>query len=118
MLPGGKAIWSGPGEFPRLSPDGGRLAFVRNESVVVRDLKTAGERGYLRGEKAKGLGAWSPDGRLLPVGAWKSRLALEKKLFILDTDSGMSYPNGSLGDGDYGNWASWVSPWFLSVAGR
>jgi hypothetical protein len=108
-LPGGKPIFSSAGRFPRLSPDGTLLAYVSGGRLLVRSLATGNERQYLPGARTMGVGRWSPDGQFLPAGAWTRLVALEKRLVIVDLNSGRYDTVGTLGDGDYGTEVSWIS---------
>jgi hypothetical protein len=108
-LPRGKPIFSSVGRFPRLSPDGALLAYVSGGRLLVRSLASGNERQYLPGVRAMGVGQWSPDGQFLPAGAWTRVIALDKRLVIVDMNSGRYDTVSALGDGDYGTEVSWIS---------
>jgi hypothetical protein len=108
-LPGGRPIFSSAGRFPRLSPDGSVLAYISSGRLLARSLATGNEREYLPGVRTMGVGQWSPDGQFLPAGAWTRLVALEKRLVIVDINSGRYDAVGTLGDGDYGTEVGWIS---------
>jgi hypothetical protein len=113
-LPSGRTVYGGAGRFPRLSPDGTQLAFVLNERLFIRSLASETEREPLRKTRVMGVGGWSPDGRFLAAGAWTRRFAFEKRAIILDTTTGLCAQAGTLGDGDWGLKAGWVSTKLLA----
>ena len=108
-IPDGKTIYAGPGRFPRLSPDGRRLAFVEKEKLGIHSFADGSTVQLLKGKRVKGVGGWSPDGRFLLAGAWTTALALEKRQIIVDTTTGEYAVIGKLGEGDYGNQFAWIS---------
>jgi WD40-like Beta Propeller Repeat len=110
-IPSGKTIYAGPGRFPRLSPDGKRLAFVNKEMICIHSFGDGSTRRLLKGKRVKGVGGWSPDGRFLLAGAWTrpKLLAWEKRQVIVDTTTGEYSVIGTLGEGDYGTHFGWVS---------
>lgn len=110
-IPNGRTMYAGPGSSPRLSPDGKRLAFVRNETVWVYSFS---DRSIVKMHKAKrvrGVGAWSPDGRFLLAGAWirPMWLAFDKRQIIIDVKTGEYAIIGNLYEGDWGSQYAWVS---------
>jgi hypothetical protein len=113
-IPGGKTVYAGPGRFPKLSPDGTRLAFIDEERLTVRSLVDGSSKVYLPGTRVMGAGGWSPDGRYLAAGAWTTRVALEKRQIVVDMLSGDYAVVGKLGEGDYGYQFAWVSVKLLS----
>lgn len=79
VRPGGRGLrrLTRHGFEPAWSPDGRRLAFVRNHAIYVLDLATQRTRRIARGLSATAL-AWSPDGRRLAYtlfdgGLWIAR---------------------------------------------
>lgn len=107
-IPSGKSVYAGPGRFPRLSPDGKRLAFVNKEMIWIHSF-VDGLTVRLPVKRVKGVGGWSPDGRFLLAGAWTTVLAFEKRQIIVDTTTGKYAVIGKLEDGDYGSQLAWVS---------
>ncbi|SRR6266571_673645 len=108
-IPSGKTVYAGHGRFPRLSPDGKRLAFVDQDKLWLHSFVDGSTLQLLKGKRVKGVGGWSPDGRFLLAGAWTTLLAFEKRQIIVDTTTGEYAVIGKLGDGDYGNQFAWVS---------
>ena len=108
-LPSGNPVYSGVGRFPRLSPDGRNLAFIRGERLYLRTLFESSEIQLLGGKRVMGIGGWSPDGRFLLAGAWTKLLAFEKRQIVIDTRTGRFAELGRLGEGDYGNLSRWIS---------
>jgi TolB protein len=49
--------------FPRWSPDGARIAFVRNESLQLLNFASGEVRSLVSGGQIQDAPAWSPDGR-------------------------------------------------------
>lgn len=109
QIPSGNSIYAGSGRFPKLSPDGKRLAYVERERLYVHSLADGSSRELLRGARVMGSGGWSPDGRFLAAGAWTKRIALEKRQIIVDTANGDYGAFGTLGEGDYGDEFVWIS---------
>ena len=109
-IPSGKTVYAGPGRFPRLSPDGKRLAFVDKGKLWVHSF-TDRSTVQLPVKRVKGIGGWSPDGRFLIAGAWTRPmwLAWEKREVIVDTKSGKYAVIDQLGEGNYGNYFAWIS---------
>jgi hypothetical protein len=114
-IPSGKTLFTGAGRFPRLSPDGKRLAFVSKEKLWIHTFAN-GSTAPLPIKRVKGIGGWSPDGRFLLAGAWirPMFLAWEKRQIIVDTTSGEYAVIGTLGEGDYGNDFAWISTKLLA----
>lgn len=108
-IPSGKTVYTGPGRFPELSPDGERLAFVNKGMIWIHSLVDGSTVQLLKGKRVKGIGSWSPDGRFLPAAAWTTPLALEKRRIIVDITTGKYAVVGKLGEGDYGSYFAWVS---------
>lgn len=108
-IPSGKSVYTGPGRFPRLSPDGKRIAFVDNDKLMIHTFADGSTIQLLKGKRVKGVGGWSPDGRFLLAGAWTTALAFEKRKIIVDTTTGDYAVIGKLGEGDGGNRFAWVS---------
>jgi hypothetical protein len=109
-IPGGKTVFSAKGRFPRLSPDGARLAFVSGDRLLIRSLSDASIPDPVFNAHVMGIGGWSPDGRFLLAGAWTKRLAFEKRQIVFDTVSGQYAEIRKMGEGDYGDAFAWVSP--------
>jgi hypothetical protein len=110
-IPSGRTVYTGPGTSPRLSPDGKRLAFVRNQSVWIYSFSDGSTVPLNKEKRVTGLGAWSPDGRFLLAGAWTRPmlLALEKRQIIIDVKTGEYESIGTLSEGDWGSHYAWVS---------
>jgi hypothetical protein len=108
-IPSGKTVYSSPGRFPKLSPDGMRLAFVKQEHLCLRLLSSDTTSELLPGVRVMGVGSWSPDGRYLLGGAWTRRLAFAKRQVVIDSTTGQYAEIGKLGEGDYGDQFAWVS---------
>jgi len=104
-----RTIYRGAGRFPRLSPDGTRVAFVRNERLFIRLLTTGRDYEPIPETRVVGVGEWSPDGRFLSAGAWTRRFAFEKRVIIVEAATGRYAEVGTLGDGDWGAKTGWVS---------
>jgi hypothetical protein len=113
-IPNGKTVYAGSGSFPRLSPDGKRLAFVNDDKLMIHSFADGSTVQLLKGKRVKGIGSWSPDGRFLLAGAWTTVLALEKRKIVIDTTTGDYAVIGKLGEGDYGNNLAWVSTKLLN----
>jgi len=108
-IPSGKSVYAGPGRFPRLSPDGKRLAFIEKDTLRIHSFVDGSTVQLLKGKRVKGVGGWSPDGRFLLAGAWTTLLAFEKRQIIIDTTTGEYAVIGKLGEGDYGAQYAWIS---------
>lgn len=108
-IPSGKTVYIGPGRFPKLSPNGTRLAFIHQEHLYIRSLVDSASKEFLPGVRVMGSGGWSPDGRFLAAGAWTKQLAFEKRQIIVDTTTGEYGVIGKLGEGDYGDEFEWIS---------
>jgi hypothetical protein len=111
----GKTVYAGPGRFPRLSPDGKRLAFVHKDKLWIHSFADGSTVRLLKGQRVKGVGGWSPDGRFLLAGAWTAVLAFEKRQIIVDTTADEYAVIGKLGEGDYGDQFAWVSLKLLTL---
>jgi hypothetical protein len=108
-IPSGKTLYTGPGRFPRVSPDGTRMAFVNKETIWVHSFADGSTKELSKVKRVKGLGGWSPDGRFLLAGAWDTLPSFEKRQIIVDTDVGEYAILGELGEGDYGTQLAWIS---------
>lgn len=102
------------GRFPRLSPDGKRIAFVDDDKLMIHSFADTSTIQLLKGKRVKGLGGWSPDSRFLLASAWTTEFALEKRQTIVDTATGESAVIGKLGEGDYGLYYVWASSKLLT----
>jgi Tol biopolymer transport system component len=101
-------IFEGGGRFPRISPDGRRVAFVTTgHSLIVVHMDNGSQAELLRRYRVDGVGAWSPDQSLLLAGAWTS-ISLYKRLLAVDTNSGEFAELGRLGEGDFGSEINWI----------
>lgn len=109
QIPGGETAYAGPGRFPRLSPDGKRLAFVNKDKLWIHSFVDGTTKQMMKGKRVKGVGGWSPDGRFLLAGAGTTMLTLTKRQIIVDTVTGEHASIGKLGEGDYGSHFAWVS---------
>jgi len=105
----GKRVISCRGRFPRLSPDGARLAFVSENRLIIRPLSDSSIPELVSNAHVMGVGGWSPDGRFLLAGAWTKRFAFEKRQIVFDTVSSQYAEIGKLGEGDYGDAFAWIS---------
>lgn len=108
-IPNGKTVYTGSGRFPRLSPDGKRLAFVDKDKLLIYSFVDGSTKQLLKGKRVKGVSSWSPDGRFLLGAAWTKVLALDKSQIVVDTATDEYAVIGKLGEGDYGTHVSWVS---------
>lgn len=108
-IPSGRSVYAGSGRFPRLSPDGKRLAFVNKETIWIHSFADGSTVQLLKGKRVKGVGGWSPNGRFLLAGAWTMSLAWEKRQIIVDTRTDEYAVIGKLSEGDYGDEFAWVS---------
>lgn len=113
-IPTGNTVFDGPGRFPKLSADGKRLAFIKDERLYVSALDEGVSKEVLPGVRVMGAGSWSPDGSFLAAGAWTSSLALEKRQIVVEIPSGDYAIVGKLGDGDYGDQFAWMSAKLVS----
>jgi hypothetical protein len=110
-IPYGKTVFAGPGRFPRVSPDGARLAYVDNDRLMMRSFADGSTIQLIKGTRVKGLGGWSPDGHFLLAGAWTGsmRLAWDKGQIVVDTKTDKYAVIDKLGEGDFGDQFAWVS---------
>jgi hypothetical protein len=108
-IPTGKTVYTSTGRFPRLSPDGKRLAFVNDDRLLIHSFADGTTVQLLKGQPVKGIGGWSPDGRFLLAGAWTKIAGRAKKQIIIDTSLDKYGVIGELGEGNYGTEAKWVS---------
>jgi WD40 repeat protein len=108
-IPSGKSVYTGQGSFSRLSPDGKRLAFIKEGMIWIYSFADGSTVKLLKGKRVKGLGGWSPDGRYLLAGAYTSMLALVKRQIIVDTTTGKYAVIDKLGEGNYGTTFAWIS---------
>lgn len=108
-IPSGDTVFKGRGSYPRLSPDGDRLAFIRDDRLFIRSLDDGSTKEFLAGTTVKGAAGWSPDGRYLLAGAWTRSLSSRKWLVALDTTSGRYAEMSALGEGDFGTHLQWIS---------
>lgn len=117
-IPSGMSAYEGPGRFPKLSPDGKRLAFIEREQLYIRSLADGSSRQLLPGKRVMGSGGLSPDGRFLTAGAWTTELAFEKRQIVIDTGTGDYSVLGKLGEGNYGDDFAWISTKLLTEKER
>jgi hypothetical protein len=103
----GNRIFAAAGRFPTLSPDGRELAYVSNGRLWITELTTGKEGSLLRGCQTDGVGAWSPDGRLLLVGS-VPRASLSRKLVVVHGASDEFLELIQLSEGDFANQCAWV----------
>jgi plasmid stability protein len=110
-IPSGRTMYAGPGSSPRLSPDGKRLAFVRDKAVWIYSFSDRSIVKMHKAKRVKGVGGWSPDGRFLLAGAWIRPMlfAFDKRQIIIDVKTGEYAIIGNLYEGDYGGQYEWVS---------
>jgi hypothetical protein len=105
----GETLHTGPGRYPRLSPDGKYLAFISGERLYVRSLADGSTRQLLSAMRVVGIGAWSPDSRFLPAGVWISPLALDKSQVVVEMTSGKYGEIERLSEGDDGHHFAWIA---------
>jgi hypothetical protein len=106
--------YDGSGRFPRISPDGGTLAFVDNKQALWRVTLSGGPpKRLMRGWAVPGAGAWSPDGRFLLAGA-RTSLYYFDELVVIDSANDSFAPIGSLGEGNQGPLFSWIKRTLLA----
>jgi hypothetical protein len=106
--------YGGSGRFPRISPDGGTLAFVDNKQALWRVTLSGGPpKRLMRGWAVPGAGAWSPDGRFLLAGA-RTSLYYFDELVVIDSANDSFAPIGSLGEGNQGPLFSWIKRTLLA----
>jgi hypothetical protein len=108
-IPSGRSVYTGTGQFPRLSPDGTRLAYIDKDRLYLRSLSSGTAEELLSGTRVTGIGTWSPNGRFLPAGAWTKLLALDKRQIIIDTTTGSFGAVDVLQEGDAGTNYGWIS---------
>jgi len=108
-IPSGRSVYVTAGRFPRLSPDGKRIAFVDNDKLMIYSFTEGSTIQLMKGKRVKGLGGWSPDSRFLLASAWTTEFALAKRQTIVDTTTGEYAVIGSLVEGDYGLYYVWAS---------
>jgi hypothetical protein len=109
-IPGGRSVFAGAGWYPRISPDGKRLAFVDDKDKLwIYSFADGSKIQLLKGKSVKGVGGWSPDGRFLLAGAWTTLFAFSKRQIIIDTTTGEYAVIGKLGEGNYGTQYAWIS---------
>jgi WD40-like Beta Propeller Repeat len=108
-IPNGNTVYSGEGSFPRLSPDGKRLAFINGDRLYIRSMADGTTIKLFPRMRVKGLGGWSPDGRFLLAGAWTKLLAFYKRQIVVDTTTREYGVIDTLGEGDYGEKFKWIS---------
>lgn len=113
----GSTVYSGPGRFPKVSPDGKHVAFVNQDALYLRSLENSALTRLLPNTRVMGTGAWSPDGRFLLAGAWTMPVALDKREIVIDTQTSEYTVIGKLGDGDYGDGLVWVSTKLMGERG-
>jgi hypothetical protein len=108
-IPNGNTVYSGEGSFPRLSPDGKRLAFINGDRLYIRSMADGTTIKLFPRMRVKGAGGWSPDGRFLLAGAWTKLLAFDKRQIVVDTTTQEYGVIDTLGEGDYGEKFKWIS---------
>ena len=108
-IPSGRNVYEISGRFPRLSPDGKRIAFVDDDKLMIHSFADGSTNQLFKGKEVKGLGGWSPDGRFLLASAWITESVLAKRQTIVDTMTGEYAVIGSLVEGDYGLYYVWAS---------
>lgn len=112
-IPSRDTLFEARGRFPALSPDGERLAFIDGQKLITRQLGTGVTRQLLEGLLVDGIGAWSPDGTLLLVGA-SIGSSLRRKLLAVDIRNNSFAELLGLGEGDFGRQYAWIKRRFLS----
>lgn len=94
-----------------ISPDGRTVAYIDNRhQLMLYSVATKKSKPFLSSEKVNGLGAWSPDGRLLLAGTTG---LLERQLVIVDMESGSIQKIRDI-DEATGYTFSWINRRFLS----
>lgn len=108
-IPSGRNVYVISGRFPRLSPDGKRIALVDDDKLMIHSFADGSTIQLLKRKEVKGLGGWSPDGRFLLASAWTTESVFAKRQTIVDTTTGEYAVIGKLGEGDYGLYYVWAS---------
>ncbi len=99
------------GEQASISPDGRTVAYVNSRhQLMLYSMATKNSKPFLSGKKVDGLGAWSPDGRLLLAGTTG---LLDRSLVIIDMESGSIQKIRDL-DEETGYTFSWINKRFVS----
>jgi len=102
------------GRFPALSPDGERLAFVKDGTLLLQGVRSNRAEEVLPNYRCVGTSQWSPDGAFLLLGA-RRKIDLWHWLWVFEVSSKYCWPLTRLGEGDFGNRYFWVSRQFLSL---
>ena len=113
-IPSGKTVSSGPGRFPRISPDGTRMAFVHHEMIWIHSFADGSTKGLSGIKRVNGVGSWSPDGRFLLAGAWVMMPSFERQEIVVDVRSTEYGIVRNLAEGEYGNHLAWISTKLLN----
>jgi dipeptidyl aminopeptidase/acylaminoacyl peptidase len=108
-LPSGKFLGQFDGGSPRISPDGRRIAYLRDERLLVRTLANRSDRILLPKSKMQGLTGWSPNGRYLLASGRTKLLALDRRYIAIDSESGEYAEIEKLWESDRGGGQTWVS---------
>ncbi|MEQ1949651.1 MAG: hypothetical protein ABL995_20840 [Bryobacteraceae bacterium] len=117
-LASGQALVQRPGRFPKLSPDGRRIAFVTpDQRMTVHDLDSGREQYFLESRTTYGVGGWSPDGRFIIAGS-RPFARLTKRLTIVDSSTGAFVELYGLSEGDFGSRFAWIRRHLLSAEGK
>ena len=114
-LRSGTIIYEGAARFPRISPRGDVLAFVdKRQAWWLANLAGGPPRRLMRGWAVPGVGAWSPDGRFLLVGA-RTSFSLFDQLVVVGCANDGFAEIGRLGEGNQGPLFNWIKRTLLTL---
>jgi hypothetical protein len=95
------------GHSASLSPGGDNFAFLDGAlGLVIRGIGGSSLTRLMNWSRIQGIGAWSPDGKYLLVGAFVA-LSLYKRLVVV-AGSGDTCELAKLGEGDDGSRSAWI----------
>ncbi len=119
-IPSQSVLQRRAGRFPTVSPTNSRIAFVDRRQLLLLDLDGGDShpRELAVGRSVYGVGAWSPDGRMLLAGIQPTAslsAPLESQLVAIDTRSAEWASIAKLQEGDYGNRCRWIARRLLNI---